>query len=450
VDRGTTSRGKSRYERQYKGDALHGRPGLKGDRVTDTLQWYLGIDWGSEEHEFCVIDRHGQVCGQRTVAHTTVAVHAALDWVCEQTGAAPPAIAVGLETPRGVLVDTLLEQGFRVFALNPKQLDRFRDRFTAAGAKDDRRDAQVVADSLRTDARAFRTVRPDDPVIISLRELSRMLDELHVEEARLANRLREQLARVHAPWLTLSPAANDRWLWRLLRDTPHPDAWPQLRRRRIASVLRAHRIRRLTAEEVVTALRQPTLAVAAGVADAAALRIAALIPHLLLIEAQRGTAARQIDRLLETLAQAAASDGEPREHRDVEILQSLPGVGRVVTATMLTEATGPLAERDYVTLRAHAGVAPVTKRSGKRTFLVQMRYACHQRLRQALYHWSRTSVQQDAAARAYYDRLRKRGHSHGRALRSVGDRWLRILIAMLNAGTLYDPSKFVTTAELPA
>ena len=96
-----------------------------------------------------------------------------MHWVRDRTGAPAHAIAVGIETPRGILVDTLLEQRSRVFALNPKQLDRFRDRFTAGGAKDDRRDAHVLADSLRTDARAFRPVRADDPLIIELRELSR-------------------------------------------------------------------------------------------------------------------------------------------------------------------------------------------------------------------------------------------------------------------------------------
>ena len=106
-------------------------------------------------------------------------------------------------------------------------------------------------------------------------------------------------------------------------------------------------------------------------------------------------------------------------------------------------ATGPLADRDYATLRAYTGAAPVTKRSGKRACFVHMRYACNTRLRQALYHWSRTSIQHDDAARAYYDGLRVRGHRHARALRSVADRWLRILTAMLKAGTVYDASRFV-------
>jgi hypothetical protein len=107
---------------------------------------------------------------------------------------------------------------------------------------------------------------------------------------------------------------------------------------------------------------------------------------------------------------------------------------------MLTEATGPLAGRDYPTLRALVGAAPVTKRSGK-AWHVHMRYACKRRLRAAVYHWARTSLQHDAPARAYYDRLRQRGHTHGRALRSVSDRWLRILVAMLQTGTLYDVTK---------
>ena len=71
-----------------------------------------------------------------------------------------------------------------------------------------------------------------------------------------------------------------------------------------------------------------------------------------------------------------------------------------------------------------------------------MRYACNHRLRNACYHWARVSTQFDTAARAYYAALRGRGHSHGRALRSVSDRWLRILIAMLTQRTLYDPTRF--------
>lgn len=416
----------------------------------ETFAWFVGIDWGSDTHEFCLVDARGHLSGTRTVGHTAAAVHDAVEWVREQTGLRPAQIAVGLETRWGVLVDTLLEQGFAVFAINPKQLDRFRDRFTASGAKDDRRDAHAAADALRTDRRAFRRVQADDPRIIHLRELCRLVEDLQVEEGRLTNRLRDQLARVHAAWLMLSPAADDPWLWTVLATTPHPDAWSHLPRRRITPALRTHRIRRLTTDEIVTALRQPRLTVAPGVADAVETRIAALVPQLRLVHEQRLTAERRIDRLLTQIAATDGREDQHREHRDIEILRSLPGVGRMVMATMLTEAAGPLAERDYPTLRTHTGVAPITKRSGKRAYFVHMRYACKRRLRQALYHWSRVSIQYDAAARAYYDALRTRGHGHGRALRSVADRWLRILVAMLKTRTLYDASRFAPFVALTA
>jgi transposase len=107
---------------------------------------------------------------------------------------------------------------------------------------------------------------------------------------------------------------------------------------------------------------------------------------------------------------------------------------------MLAKAGRPLAERDYLTLRAHGGLAPVTRQSGER-LTVGMRYGCNQRLRNAFYHWARSSVQCDPHCRAHYDRLRSRGHGHGRALRGVADRSLAVLVAMLTSRTLYDPER---------
>ncbi len=104
---------------------------------------------------------------------------------------------------RGALIDACLAGGLLVFAVNPKQLDRFRDWHTVAGAKDDRRDAWVLADSLRTDAAAFQRVHQEDPVVVQLRELSRAEDDLDGEFRRLANQLRSQMHRLVPALLTL-------------------------------------------------------------------------------------------------------------------------------------------------------------------------------------------------------------------------------------------------------
>jgi transposase len=412
--------------------------------MTESFAWFVGIDWASEAHAVCLVDATGAVREERTVTHTIDAVNAWVAAVLERTGAAPSAIAVAIETPRGLLVDTLVERGFAVFAINPKQLDRFRDRFTSAGAKDDRRDARVLGDALRTDRQAFRRVQLEDPLVLELRELTRADDEWKRDLGRFTNRIREQVARIAPALLRLCPAADEPWFWTLLETAATPAARQRLTRTQVRAILTRHRIRRLTADEVWRQVRVTDFLPAPGVVAGVHARLTGLLDQARVTSAQRQQCQQEIDRVLDAIT-AAPTEGEPREHRDVEILRSLPGVGRMVTATMLTEAARPLADRDYHTLRATAGTAPVTERSGKRYRLVKMRRACNRRLREAVYHWGRSSLRWDAPTKAYYTDLRRRGQTHGRAIRAVLDRWFRILIAMLKHRTLYDRQRFCSS-----
>ena len=90
-------------------------------------------------------------------------------------------------------------------------------------------------------------------------------------------------------------------------------------------------------------------------------------------------------------------------------------------------------------MRSLTGVAPVTKKSGKSCIVIR-RQACGNRLAHVMYHWARVAIQFDAASKAKYATLGGRGHSHGRALRSVADRLLSVACAMLKKGTLFNPS----------
>lgn len=406
--------------------------------MTEHFSWYVGIDWGYEEHQVCLTDAVGQVVFQRRVPHTIAALTETCEQIAQRTGARPADIAVAIERPHGAVVEVCLDRGYAVFALNPKQLDRFRDRFTVAGAKDDRRDTAVLASSLRTDPSAFRRVAADDPILVQLRTLARTEADLKTDLGRLSNRLREQVYRLAPEVARLSPAADEPWFWTLLARAPTPAAQRALTPAQVRTVLKRHRIRRLTAETVVQALRAPSFPLAPGVVAAAAAAIDLLLPQLDVVAQQLTRCVAQQAALLTALHERPALDGEPSGHRDVEILSSLPGLGRMGTVTMLTEAAPMLAARDYDRLRAHAGSAPITDQSGKRR-AVRMRRACNGRLRETLYHWARVSLQLDADARAYYARLRARGHHHARALRSLANRWLRTLIAMLTHRTLYVP-----------
>jgi transposase len=349
---------------------------------------------------------------------------------------------VAIEIPHGPVVEALIERGFSVQAINPKQMDRFRDRFTMAGAKDDSRDAEVMASSLRTDPRLFRRLVPTDPIVVELREFSRIAEELGVERNRLANRLREQLWRYFPVLLELEDDMSAEWLLELWEAAPTPQKASRLREAAVAAILKRRRIRRLTAAEVREALKKPPLSLGAGTVEAASAHVASLIPRIRLINRQIKDAERRIDALIARLAppedSGEAEPGRKKQH-DAAILASLPGVGRTVLAMLLAEAPDPLQRRDYPALRSLTGVAPVTRRSGK-SWVVVRRQACHPRLANAVYHWARVAIQHDPRSRAKYAELRRRGHSHGRALRSVADRLLNVACAMLKSGTLFNPS----------
>ena len=174
-----------------------------------------------------------------------------------------------------------------VYAINPKQLDRFRDRFSPAGAKDDSRDAEVLSDAVRTDRRAFRRLALAEPLVIELREWSRMTDDLNGERNRLCNRLREQLWRYFPAMLELEQDLGAEWFLDLWELVPTPDKAMRIRETSIARILKSRRIRRVTAAEVLAVLRKPPVTVARGTIEAASAHIRVLSERLRVAETAR-------------------------------------------------------------------------------------------------------------------------------------------------------------------
>src|SRR5499427_7510974 len=362
-------------------------------------EWFVGIDWGSQQHQVCVLDRDRHRVGERAVDHDGASLAQLAAWLWTVSAGQPERVAVAIEVPRGAIVEGLLERGFHVFAMNPKQLDRFRDRHSVAGAKDDRRDAFVLANSLRTDQPSFRRLQLDAPQLLVLRELSRAEETLLEAFRRSANQLRDQLHRFYPQMLQLCSAADETWLWDLIDLAPSPVQAVLLSEEQVQRVLKAHRLRRLKAQEVLACLQTPALPVAPGAAEAAQAHCGFLLPCLRVLAEQLEACGQQVSALLHTLAQ---EPGEGEGPSDVAMVQSLPGVGRKSTAWLCAEAAQPLAQRDFLVLRTHGGVAPVTRQSGKRRQVV-MRRGCNPRLRQALYHMARVAMQRDAHFSQVYE-----------------------------------------------
>src|SRR6266404_6286206 len=390
----------------------------------ETISWFAGVDWGSEKHQVCLLDARGTTAGEREFPHSGEGLAELGDWLLSMASAAST-VAVAIEVPHGPVVDALIDRGFVVYAINPKQLDRLRDRFSVAGAKDDRRDAYVQADSLRTDRRLFRRLQVADPRLIELRAWSRLAEELRAERVRLSNRVRHQLWRYYPQMQKLTDDLGAPWFLELWAIASTPAKAGRLRKSTVERLLKQHRIRRMDAETALRILQEPAIKVADGVAEAASIHMRSLVARLRIVNRELHEAERKLDEICTAVSEIEQTSGESLQRRDVAILRSMPGIGRINLGTLLSEASG-------------LSAAVTTKGSGK-SLIVVRRYAAHVRLRDTVYHWARVATQRDPKCRVRYTALRKRGHSHGRALRGVADRLLALACVLLQRQTLFDP-----------
>jgi Transposase len=239
----------------------------------ETLAWFAGVDWGSERHQACLVDAHGDIVGEREFPHSGVGLAELCDWLLSVAGTANT-VAVAIEVPHGPVVDSLVDRGFVVYAINPKQRDRLRDRFSVSGAKDDRRDAYVLGDGVRTDRRQFRQLHVADPRLIELWAWSRLAEELKEERVRLGNRVGQQLWRYYPQMQKLTDDLAAPWFLELWGVAPTPAKAHQLRKTTVEQILKRHRIRRVDANTVLRTLQEPAIKVADGVAEAASIHLA--------------------------------------------------------------------------------------------------------------------------------------------------------------------------------
>ena len=187
----------------------------------------------------------------------------------------------------------------------------------------------------------------------------------------MTNRLWQQLHRYYPQMLSLSPAADDPFLWDLLRAAPTPKEGAKIRRARVERILTDNRIRRLGVDEVLLALKEAPLVLAAGAGEAACEHVLLLLPHVSLLDRQLRDVGLRIKEILARLTEPGTElGGVPC---DAALMLSIPGIGPAIAAALLTEATRPIRERDYQALRCYAGTAPVTAPGCVRPFITGLR-----------------------------------------------------------------------------
>ncbi|HEX6537823.1 MAG TPA: IS110 family transposase [Candidatus Dormibacteraeota bacterium] len=388
---------------------------------------YLGIDWAEAHHDVCLLDEGAGHLAKARVPDGLEGLARIHELVGEHT-TNPETVVVGIETDRGLLVQGLVATGYRVYALNPFAVSRYRDRHTVSRAKSDAGDAKVLAELVRTDRQNHRPVAGDSELAEALKVLARSHQTLIWARGRHVNQLRSALREFYpAAQEALGTELAGRDALALLSRAPTPEQGSRLTLSQLRNLLlRAGRQRGVDARtrELQHHLRTPQLrppsrlSKAYGSSVLATVRVIAELNH-------------QIAGLEAEIAAAF------EDHPDAKILRSLPGLGVVLGARVLAEFGDDRTRfQDARARRCYAGCAPITRASGTR-LVVLARIARNRRLADALYLWAFCALTQSPGARAYYKAHRARGHTHHQALRALANRLVGILHGCLEHCSMY-------------
>ena len=397
--------------------------------------FFAGIDWGRGFHQVCVVDQEGSVIGEKSFKHSGGGLFEMARWMMKVSDSDASNIAAAIEVNHGPVVESLLEQGFWVYSINPKQLDRFRDRFCVSGAKDDRRDALVLASALRTDRGHFRLLEPQDPDIITLRELNRTREELVGERTRLVNRFRGLLWRYYPQFGELTGNTIRPWHLELWERMPCPDSTKRKRVSTVRKILKRNGVRRVDAKEALGMLRREKIKLSKATVESCVAHISSIVERVEVADRQIKETEDSIGKVIETMNEKLRTEGAGPT--DIEILRSIPGVGDVVLATLIAEGWDMIRRRDFRALRCLGGTAPVTKQSGKTKQVVRRKAVCGS-LRNALHVLGGVAAIHDPVSRTKYRELRAKGHGYSRSVRTVCDRLLLVACAILEKRELFD------------
>jgi transposase len=375
----------------------------------------VGIDWAEEFH-LVAFGRSGEgVVEVLRVEHRPAAVSALVERIAGLE-ADPAQVRVVIETRHGLLIEALIDAGYTVLPVNPELVSRRRG---PARKKDDAEDARICC-LLALDRHAgLKRLIPHGPVAGELRSIARDDERACRDERRLLNRLRADLLATFPAALAI--AGEDLGAPRVLRLLQR---WPT-----------AQALAAVSREEIIAFARAQRTGYLARFAD-------------LLIDAQRRVWEKRMGQLLRGGGQPNEDASPGQTFTGGEIYLSFPGLGRRLAARIAGEVGEHIDQ--FATpnaLQCYAGSAPVTRRSGKRDFVVAHRLACNRYLSDAVPKWAFASLRRCTWARQFYDAQRARNKNHHAALRALGNRWLEVLWHCLTAGVPYDDTIHVANRD---
>ena len=393
------------------------------------MRLFVGDDWAEDHHDVELMDAAGKVLARKRLPEGAAGMTRLHELTGQQLGQddQDAEVVIGIETDRGPWVAALVAAGYVVYAVNPLQASRYRERHGVSGAKSDTGDAHMLADMVRTDSHQFRAVAGDSPDAGALKVVARAHKTLVWERTRQVQRLRHQLREYFPAALEAFADLDAPDALELLAKAPDPGRAAKLTRAQVSAALKRARRRDIAAKAtaIMAALRSAQLGQPPAITAAYAVTARSLIAVITTLNEQVKTLQGQVE----------ADFGR---HPDAEIYLSQPGLGPILGARVLGEfGDDPDRYASGKARKNYAATSPLTRASGKKK-TVTARFIGNNRLIDARMAQAFAALGASPGARALYDAERARGTEHNAALRKLANRLVGILHGCLKTRTLYD------------
>jgi transposase len=397
----------------------------------DAFAAFVGIDWADAKHDGCLQTAGSAKREYFQLEHTPEAIDAWVTTLRTRFNSQP--VAICLELNKGPLVSALRKYDFLVlFPINPLTLARYREAFTPSRAKDDPTDAALQLELLLTHRDKLQPLQPQSPAMRALAQLVEHRRRVVGDKVRITNRLTSTLKNYFPHVLHWFQEKDTAIFCDFLSRWSTLKAAQLARRSTLETFFREHHVRYadIIAQRIQAITSATPLTTDAGVIAPNALLVQALV-------AQLRVTLQAIADFDTAIAQCA------QNHPDFSLFQALPGAGPVFASRLLV-AFGEQRERyaSAAELQKYAGIAPVTERSGKKSW-VHWRLQCPKFLRQTFVEWAAESIRHSFWAQVYYQQQRDKGKAHQAAVRALAFKWIRILYRCWQERTPYDESVYL-------
>ncbi len=387
---------------------------------------YVGIDWADKNHWVFITDDTGSRLGSFSIENSPEGVQKLFSQI-RKVVKEQNQVIFALETSKGLLIDSILDAGYTVYPINPKAVDRYRDRYKVSGKKSDEFDAMVLANILRTDRSNYQPLLPDSPLTRHLRTLTNEYKVLIRLKTKLSNQLTSCLKDYYPAALELFCKLDQSVSLNFLKEFSDPEAFERLTKTRIKRFLRKNHYRpgvEKKTDEIYTLSQEPQFKVEPSFAAAKSLYMLTLVKQLETLLVSLEIFEKEIEKLL-------------NQHPDKDIFLSLPGSSTITSAKFISEfGDNRNRYKKVSSVQAEAGTCPVTKQSGNQKF-VYFRRACRKSFRDAVCNFAFTSMKQSSWAKERYERYVGSGKKHSLALRCLANAWLEIIFPMWKNQTPY-------------